>query len=103
MKQLIPALIPMHHHWHSVVSHPDVLVNVRRTLVSLIAIRALEPRLLSAVVLHVSLQGFLIGVAGVTYRTVIGHLAGVIERTVFVLDRAIPPSLPVFRARPRSG
>lgn len=77
----------MHDHRHPVVPHPNVLINVRRTLVPLVAVRALEPRLLPAIVLHVSLQGLLVGVAGVASGTMIRHLAG------------LPPEGPVFVLR----
>lgn len=89
----------MHDHRHPVVSHPDMLVNVRRTLVPLAAIRTLEPWLLSAIVLHMGLQRFLIRVSRVTNGTVIGHLAGVPKRAVFVLDRC-PPSSTVLDCPP---
>lgn len=79
------------------MSHSDVLVNVRRTLVPLVAVRTLEPWLLSAVVLHVSLQRFLVRVAGVTSRAVISHLAGVPKGTVLVFHGA--PSDPVLYVR----
>lgn len=81
-----PLLISVDDHRHPVVSHSNVLINVRRALVPLVAVRALEPRLLPAVVLHVGLQGLLVGVAGVAARTVVRHLAGLPERSVFVLD-----------------
>lgn len=66
--------------------HSNVFVNVRRTLVPLIAIRALKSRLFPAVVLHVGLQRLLICVTSVTPRTVVGHLAGLPEGPVFMLD-----------------
>lgn len=76
----------MHDHRHPVVPHPNVLVNVRRALVPLVAVRALEPRLLPAVVLHVGLQGLLVGVTGVAPGTMVRHLAGLSpEGPVFVL------------------
>ena len=76
----------MHDHRHPVVSHSDVFVNVRRTLVPLVTIRTLKSRLLSTIVLHMCLQRFLISIACVAYRTMIGHFARIPEYTVFVLD-----------------
>lgn len=87
----------MHENGHPVVSHPDVFVNVRRTLVPLVAIRTLESWLFAAVVLHVGFQCFLVGVAGVTPRTVIRHLAGVPGGILFVLLRVV--RIPIFHVR----
>lgn len=69
--------------------HPDVLVNVRRALVPLVAIRTLESRLLAAVVLHVGLQGLLVRVARVAPGTVVGHLARLPVGALFVLRIAM--------------
>ena len=91
----------MHDHRHPVVSHPDMLVNVGRTLVPLAAIRTLEPRLLATVVLHMGLQRFLVRVSRVTDGAMVGHLSRIPERAVFVLDRG-PPS-PVLGRRPPLG
>lgn len=91
-------LIPMHDHRHPVVSHPDVLVNVGRTLVPLAAIRTLEPRLLATIILHMCFQRFLVRVSRVTNGAVIGHLSRIPERAVFVLDRGSPS--PVLDCRP---
>lgn len=66
--------------------HSNVFINVRRTLVPLIAIRALKSRLFPAVVLHVGLQRLLICITSVTPGTVVGHLAGLPEGPVFMLD-----------------
>lgn len=88
----------MHDHGHPVVPHPHVLVNVRRALVPLVAIRTLESRLFAAVVLHVGLQGLLVRVAGVTPGTVVGHPAGVPERSLFLLP-VLPPRR-VLHVRP---
>lgn len=79
-------LISVHDHWHPVVSHPNVLVNVRRALVPFVAVRTPESRLLPAVVLHVGFQGLLVSVASVAARTVVSHLAGLPIRPVFVFD-----------------
>ena len=67
------------------MSHSDVFVNVRRTLVPLVAIRTLKSRLLPAIVLHMRPQRFLISVARVTYRTMIGHFAKIPADAVFIL------------------
>lgn len=97
MKEERLFLISMNDHRHSAVSHSDVFVNIRRTLVPLVTIRTLESRFLSAVVFHVRLQCFLIGVTCVTYRTMIGHFARVPEYTIFVLDGSSSP--PVLHVR----
>lgn len=71
------------------MSQSDVLVNIRRALIPLAAVRALEPRLLPAIVLHVSLQCLLVSVAGITSGTVIRHLSGLPKGSVFALDHVL--------------
>lgn len=68
------------------MSHSDVLVNIRRALVPLAAVRALEPRFLPAVVLHVGLQRLLVSVAGITSGTLIRHFPGLPVGFVFMFD-----------------
>lgn len=63
-----------------------MLVYVRRALVLLVAVGTPEPGLLPAIVLHVGIQGLLVGVTGVTVRTVIGHLARWPVRSFLVLN-----------------
>lgn len=76
----------IHIDWISIMSHPNVLINIRRALVSLVAVRTLEPRLLPAIILHVSLQRLLVRVASVTSGTVVRYLAALPKRIVFVLN-----------------
>lgn len=66
--------------------HSDVLVNIRRALVPLAAVRALEPGLLPAVVLHMGLQRLLVRVAGIASGTVIRHLPRLPKGSIFMLD-----------------
>lgn len=73
------------------MSHSDVLINIRRALIPLAAVRALESRLLPAVVLHVRLQRLLVSVTGIASRTVIRHLPCLPEGSVFLLG--FPPVL----------
>lgn len=68
------------------MSHSYVLVNIRRALVPLAAVRALESRLLPTVVLHMGLQRLLVSIAGITPGTVIRHLPGLPKGSIFVLD-----------------
>lgn len=74
------SLISVDSHGKSVVPHPDVFVNVGRTLVPFVAVRTFEPRFLATIVLQVRVEGLLIGVTSVATRTMIGHLSRVPER-----------------------
>lgn len=68
------------------MSHSNVFINIRRALVPFTAVRALEPWLLPAVVLHVSLQCLLVSIAGIASGTVIRHFPRLPEGSVFVFD-----------------
>lgn len=83
----------MHHHGHSVMPHSNVFINIRRTLVSLVAVRALESRLLSAIVFHMGLQGLLVGIASVAQWTTIRHLTFLPDRSVLVLHLVTAASI----------
>jgi len=75
------------------MSHSDVLVNIRRAFVPLAAVRALEPRFLPAIVLHVSLQRLLVSVAGIAPGTVIRHLSRLPKRSIFVFNLVLAASV----------
>lgn len=70
-----------------------MLINIRRALVPFAAVRAFEPRLLPAIVLHMGLQRLFVRVAGIASGTVIRHFSGLPERSVFVLDLVLAATI----------